>query len=249
MVGTTEYVDAVTMKDLKGVKFEEPEGAGCRWRLIPHYDLLEQISLELRHRGYTVTARRAVLSPQTRNMAAYVAYTGRTRYALWAGVQHAVGVVHSNNRRKRTALYPGAVWDGGGFVCDHFPLGTYEEIGASLEKIVAEAMEPYDDAVPRVFELMHHLRAETISKEQGTLFIVDLGRRKVMSWRAVGWAIRDFDKAIKERGQRGRLTLLDAYKPAAHYAVQTGALDQLDVLLRVTNICMKRFKPPVTKEG
>jgi hypothetical protein len=214
----TVYGQKTTQDDLAKIIPTTPEGAGRRWRAIPHGELVETIKDECSTRGWRITKELYSTGREGADLAGALLLEGVGGVAVPGGQQLALGFLNSNARRKALQVTVGtsvAVCNNGmcsgnilmSQVHDH-SFDLVDEVDTALDRYVLEA--------GGLVAGIEGLRERELAPAEASEILLAAGRAKMVGWAAVGRVDAEYRKpTFSDFGVNNSWALLNAFTYAA----------------------------------
>lgn len=181
-----------TFDDLKRCRLKMPPDARGSWRGVPHAKLIDALQDRSSARGYVATQARYDLSRCGADLTA-----GWTTASPNRSLRYGFGVKASNAMRTMLTFYAGVVDSATGVpvVTKCFPGWRYTET-SDVQSGVNDAIEEWLEEVSTALPIVGVLKTLTVDPAISSLYLMEAGRRKILSWRSVGRVDGDWRRGL-----------------------------------------------------
>lgn len=124
-----------------------------------------------------------------------------------------LGVVNSNNRKRRLQFYGGVEVRvcGNGIVLYNNPIVKKHTINTDLNDIVSTALDAWSVQINSIDSRIEDLKEQRLSNEESDRILLEAGRKKLMPWSRIGQVDKDYVGGCKGWKERTAWTLVNAF--------------------------------------
>jgi hypothetical protein len=214
----TVFGEKTTLKDLRKIKPVRPDNAGRRWRPIPHWDLVNVIKDEITMRRWRIKDERYSTARDGADLAGALLLTGVRGVRERSGITLAIGILHSNARRKSLQITVGAevTCCNNGMCTGHIILKRMHDHTADIPWEVSIALDKYTAAAKKISPMVTWLRRYKLLPNEASEILMKAGRQRLVGWAAIGRVDAEYrNPTFKEHGKDTSWALLNAFTYAA----------------------------------
>ena len=214
-----------------------PEKAGRRWRGVPHFDFAEGITTELAKRGCEI------IEDRWATMRDNAALIGAIDLRLpdvedIPGQRYSVGVAHGNDMSRSMWLTVGSrvmVCDNGVFTGEYVMRRKHTtgmRLGYEIRNSVGRALTEFNETKNTI----DRMKAQRMSSLEIDHAFVEVGRRGILPWSAIGKAVEGHREPPHEEFVEFADRSWGVYQAVNHVIKQRSPISQMESLRELTGL-------------
>lgn len=158
--------ESVDIEQLRKIRVQKLNGAGSRWKPVPHYLLVETLKEEIKNRGWKLQRGCCVLSNDKAEMATSWDVIGPPEPR--EGILCSLGTSNATNQRGRLWLFAGVRLseEGIGFPLSRISIAGRRTTGLDLDARIREAVDAWEEEVKGFLARILRLEKQRLSLEK-----------------------------------------------------------------------------------
>lgn len=229
-----------TIETVRQIELVTPRGAGRVWQGIPHGELCDTISDEVRSRGWKVTDAQFHVSKDQADMAAAFALSIPDIDAP-EGQTFSLGLLTSNAMRRTLKIVVGTNVRvcNNGMATGEVVLRAKHTTGFDLIGNVEHAITAYEEKIRAIPALVAKMRETELPPDSAEHILMEAGRAGMMPWSRIGKVDEEYrHPTFAEHGKGTAWALMQAFTYIVKDNPPQFQMDQMNAFRRLLPIAV-----------